>query len=164
VREFQQHLRVVAREGDRLLPFGNGLGYPKAFVHGVASGGANLADGSVFSLSVGLGPFVKTLPTSGKEGAAVTILGTDLTDATSVTFNGTTTAFTVVSSSEITIKVPEGATSGNVEVTVSGAPLTGNVTFRSEAVTGSGSFHEIARATGAERTDHKKRWSAPRLD
>jgi hypothetical protein len=47
-----------------------------------------------------------------------------------VTFNGTEAAFTVVSSSEITTKVPEGATSGNVEVTVPGTPLTSNVPFR----------------------------------
>ena len=61
-------------------------------------GGANGNCGTVFSLSVGLGPFVETQPTSGKVGAAVKILGTDLTGATSVTFNGTAAAFTVVSS------------------------------------------------------------------
>jgi hypothetical protein len=63
-------------------------------------------------------------------GAAVKILGTGLTDAASVTFNGTTAAFTVVSSSEISTKVPEGATSGNVEVAMPGSPLTSNVAFR----------------------------------
>jgi uncharacterized repeat protein (TIGR03803 family) len=45
--------------------------------------------GTVFSLSVGLGPFVETRPTSGKVEAAVIILGTKLTGATSVTFKGT---------------------------------------------------------------------------
>lgn len=34
--------------------------------------------GTIFSLNVGLGPFVKTVPASGKVGAKVTILGTDL--------------------------------------------------------------------------------------
>jgi hypothetical protein len=50
--------------------------------------------------AVGLGPLVKTLPTFGKTEAAVKILGTDLTGATSVTFNGTAATFTVVSASK----------------------------------------------------------------
>ena len=86
--------------------------------------------GTVFSLSVGLGPFIETQPTSGLVGAAVKILGTGLTGATSVTFNGTAATFTVVSSSEITTTVPTGATSGKVKVTTPGGTLTSNVNFR----------------------------------
>jgi hypothetical protein len=43
-------------------------------------------------------------------GADVKILGTDLTGATSVSFNGTAAVFTVVSPSLITTTVPTGAT------------------------------------------------------
>jgi len=86
--------------------------------------------GTVFGLSVGLGPFVETLPTSGKVGAAVKILGTNLTGSTSVTFNGTAATFTVVSSSEITTTVPAGATTGKVKVTTPHRTLTSNVSFR----------------------------------
>jgi uncharacterized repeat protein (TIGR03803 family) len=92
-------------------------------------GGAN-NDGTVFSLSVGLGPFVETQPTSGKVGAAVKILGTDLTGATSVTFNGTVAVFKVVSASLITTNVPTGATTGTVEVTTPKGTLKSNVVFR----------------------------------
>ncbi len=92
-------------------------------------GGVN-GEGTVFSLSVGLGPFVETLPSSGKVGAAVTILGTNLTTATSVTFNGTAATFTVASSSEITTTVPTGATSGTVEVTTPSKTLKSKVDFR----------------------------------
>jgi uncharacterized repeat protein (TIGR03803 family) len=93
------------------------------------AGGAN-GFGTVFSLSVGLGPFVETQTTSGKIGAAVKILGTNLTGATSVTFNGTTATFHVVSSSEITTAVPTGATTGKVKVFTHHGTLTSNVSFR----------------------------------
>jgi uncharacterized protein (TIGR03437 family) len=63
-------------------------------------------------------------------GAAVNILGTDLTGATSVTFDGTVAKFTVVSSSEITTTVPAGATTGAVEVVIPSRTLSSNVTFR----------------------------------
>jgi uncharacterized repeat protein (TIGR03803 family) len=90
-------------------------------------GGQNL--GTVFSLSVGLGPFVETRPTFGEVGKSVEILGTNLTDATSVTFNGTAATFTVVSTSEITTTVPTGATTGTVQVVTPGGTLSSNVPF-----------------------------------
>jgi len=94
------------------------------------AGGADF-NGTVFSLSVaGLGPFAETLPTSGKVGTSVKILGNNLTGTTSVTFNGTAATFTVVSGSEITTTVPTGATSGTVEVTTSSGTLKSNTKFR----------------------------------
>jgi uncharacterized repeat protein (TIGR03803 family) len=92
--------------------------------------GANGNYGTVFSLSVGLGPFAETRPTSGKVGKAVQILGTKLTGATSVTFNGTTATFTVKSKSEITTTVPTGATTGTVQVVTPGGTLSSNEPFR----------------------------------
>jgi uncharacterized repeat protein (TIGR03803 family) len=86
--------------------------------------------GTIFSLSEGLGPFVKTLPTSGKVGVAVKILGTNLTGATSVSFNGAAAVFEVVSSSEITTTVPDGATTGEVEVVTPSGTLSSNVAFQ----------------------------------
>jgi len=84
-------------------------------------GGTGL--GTVFSLSVGLGPFVKTSPHAGKVGAGITVLGTDLTGTTSVSFNGTPAAFEVVSATEITATVPAGATTGKLQVTTPGGVL-----------------------------------------
>ena len=86
--------------------------------------------GTVFSLSLGLGPFVKTQPTSDKAGAAVRILGTNLTGATSVTFNGTAATFRAMSSSLISTTVPTGATTGPVQVVTPSGTLTGNVNFQ----------------------------------
>ncbi len=93
------------------------------------AGGADF-NGTVFSLSVpSLSPFVETLPTSGKVGAAVKILGSNLTGTTSVSFNGTAAAFTVVSSSLITTTVPTGATTGSVRVRTPSGTLKSNKSF-----------------------------------
>jgi uncharacterized repeat protein (TIGR03803 family) len=85
--------------------------------------------GTVYRLSTGLAPFVKTVPTSGTVGAAVKILGYDLTGATSVSFNGTAAVFTVVSGAEIITTVPSGATTGTVQVVTPTTTLTSNVAF-----------------------------------
>ena len=95
----------------------------------VNGGGANNY-GTLFSLSVRLGPFVETQTTVGKVGAAVKILGTDLTGATSVSFNGTAAAFTVDSPSLITTTVPSGATTGKVEVVTPSGTLSTHVPYR----------------------------------
>ena len=87
-------------------------------------------DVAVFSLSVGLGPFVETLPTFGKEGATVIILGTDLTGATEVRFNGTPAKFTVVSDTEMKTTVPAGAKTGTLEVTTPEGTLKSKLIFR----------------------------------
>jgi uncharacterized repeat protein (TIGR03803 family) len=86
--------------------------------------------GTVFSLSLGLGPFVETQPGSGAAGTTVKILGTDLTGAASVNFNGAEARFTVVSSSEITATVPAGTTTGKVEVATPSGMLSSNVSFQ----------------------------------
>lgn len=94
-----------------------------------SAGGAN-NDGTVYSLEMGLGPFVQTLPFIGKAGTPVRILGTDLTGATSVSFNGIAATFTVASPSLIKTTVPAGATTGKVRVTTPSGTLVSNVAFR----------------------------------
>jgi uncharacterized repeat protein (TIGR03803 family) len=98
--------------------------------YGTAFGDGAYGYGTVFGLSVGLGPFVETQPTSGKVGTAVKILGTDLTGATAVSFNGTAAVFKVVSSSEITTTVPAGATTGTVKVMTPMGLLSSSTPFR----------------------------------
>ncbi|HXM45605.1 MAG TPA: choice-of-anchor tandem repeat GloVer-containing protein [Bryobacteraceae bacterium] len=94
-----------------------------------SQGGANDL-GTVFSLSVGLAPFVETKPTSGEVGAAIRILGSDLTGATSVTFNGTAAVFEVVAPTEISTTVPAGASTGTVQVITPSGTLSSNVSFQ----------------------------------
>jgi uncharacterized repeat protein (TIGR03803 family) len=97
--------------------------------YGVTDSGGSGNGGTVFRLSAGLGPFVRTVTASGELGATVEILGTNLTAATAVSFNGTRAAFTVVSSTEIRATVPAGATTGPVIVTTPGGSLTSNRRF-----------------------------------
>jgi uncharacterized repeat protein (TIGR03803 family) len=104
----------------------NGTFYGTTYAGGISRAGGN---GTVYSLSVGLGPFVQTLPTSSKSGATVKILGTNLTGASAVTFNGLSATFTVNSRSLITAIVPAGSTTGPVVVTTPTATLTSNQNF-----------------------------------
>jgi uncharacterized repeat protein (TIGR03803 family) len=109
---------------------------PTGTFYGTTSGGgvSHACDygacGTAFSLAVGLGPFLETVPAGGKVGASVIIEGAKLTGATSVTFNGIAAAFTVVSGTEITTTVPAGATTGPVKVTKPNGTLSSNVPFR----------------------------------
>lgn len=99
-----------------------------------AAGGKSCFDlfgcGTAFKVSTGLGPFVAPNPGFGKVGGSVMILGNNLTGTTSVTFNGTTATFTVVSGTYIKAEVPTGATSGTIEVTTPSAMLSSNVAFQ----------------------------------
>jgi uncharacterized repeat protein (TIGR03803 family) len=79
-----------------------------------SGGTSNL--GTVYSLSMGLEPFIKINPPAAKVGTTVTILGTNLTGATKVTFGTLAATPKVLSSSEITVVVP--AITKNVKVTV----------------------------------------------
>lgn len=86
--------------------------------------------GAIYNLNVGLGPFVMALRSFGIAGSVVTILGTNLTGASSVDFNGTSAAFTIVSGSEITATVPATALTGNIQVTTSSGTLSSNRPFQ----------------------------------
>jgi len=100
--------------------------------YGTSNQGGNIpssTNGTLFRLGMRLAPFVETVPTAGLAGSAVKILGTNLTDATSVSFNGTPATFTVVSASEITTTVPSGATQGLVTVMAGATTLLSNVPF-----------------------------------
>jgi uncharacterized repeat protein (TIGR03803 family) len=100
-------------------------------LYGTTYGGGSSGNGTVFSLSVGLGPFVKTQPISGQIGATVKILGTDLTGATSVTFNGVAARFTVSSSGTVlSTTVTDGSTAGTVQVVTPGGTLSSNCPSR----------------------------------
>jgi uncharacterized repeat protein (TIGR03803 family) len=87
--------------------------------------------GTVFSLATGLHPFVKTQPTSGKEGAKIRILGQGFSSSSVVKFGGTKATTIVLSgTTSITATVPAGALTGVVTVTTGTTTLTSAQTFK----------------------------------
>jgi uncharacterized repeat protein (TIGR03803 family) len=98
--------------------------------YGTTSAGGSFGDGTVYSLSVGLGAFVRCLPCAGTAGSTVKILGSNLSGATGVSFNGTAATYTVVSPTEIATAVPAGAASGRIQVTTPAGTLSSNAGFR----------------------------------
>jgi len=83
---------------------------------------------TIFSLSMGLAPFVIPQPKLGPVGKKITILGTNLTGVSAVSFNGTPATFTA-GTSAILATVPAGATTGTITVTTSSGTLLSNVVF-----------------------------------
>ncbi|HEV2383032.1 MAG TPA: choice-of-anchor tandem repeat GloVer-containing protein [Terriglobia bacterium] len=99
--------------------------------YGTTFQGGTYDRGTVFRFSQGLAPFVEAQPTSGPVGTSVNILGSNLTGATSVSFNGTAATFTVSKSgTSIKTTVPVGATTGPVQVVTPSGTLTSNVNFQ----------------------------------
>ncbi len=106
----------------------NGIFYGSTTFGGASSCDASC--GTLFSESMGLTPFVEASPNFGAVGRVVNILGNNLKGTTSVTFNGVSATFKVVSSSYSKAEVPTGATSGTIEVVTPTGTLDSNVGFQ----------------------------------
>ena len=93
-------------------------------------GGSKLR-GDLYSLNMGLEPFVRFLPpdASASVGDTIGLLGQGFNATAAVSFNGTSANFTVVSDTYMTATVPSGATTGPVTVSASRGTLTSNKTF-----------------------------------
>jgi hypothetical protein len=99
-------------------------------LYGETLDGGGHNTGVFYSFKKGLKPFVRLLPTSGKVGKSIDILGQGFNGATGVSFNGTTATFNISSDTYLTAKVPAGATTGVVTVMMSGGKLVSNQKFR----------------------------------
>jgi uncharacterized repeat protein (TIGR03803 family) len=89
----------------------NGLFY------GTTHDGGSNGGGVLFSLDVGLAPFVTFLPRTSPVGTKVGFLGQGFAGTKAVSFNGTPASFNVVSDTYLTAIVPPGASSGYITVT-----------------------------------------------
>ncbi len=107
----------------------NGILYGTTLFGGNDTSAGCSGDGTIFSLSDGFSPLVKTVPTGGKVGNTVLILGNGLKGTSSVKFNGVKASFTVKSDTYIQATVPAGATTGIVSVVTPSGTLNGNPQF-----------------------------------
>jgi uncharacterized repeat protein (TIGR03803 family) len=96
--------------------------------YGLTENGGKVV-GTVFSLDMGLGPFVAFVEHAGEVGQTIGVLGQGFIGSSNVTFSGKTASFTVVSDTFINATVPAGATTGYVTVTTPSGTLTSNVPF-----------------------------------
>lgn len=99
--------------------------------YGTFTRGGALEEGTLYSLDMGLGPFVTFVQPTSKVGGTAQILGQGLTGTTSVNFNGiAASTFYVNSDTSLTAVVPSGASTGPVVVTTPSGTLTSNRSFR----------------------------------
>jgi uncharacterized repeat protein (TIGR03803 family) len=97
--------------------------------YGTATSGG-FGSGTIYQLSVGLPPFVQTVPSFGRAGTQIIILGNGLSSVTALSFNGSPASFSVVSDTEIAVTVPTGATTGPVKVRTVGGTLKSSTLFQ----------------------------------
>jgi uncharacterized repeat protein (TIGR03803 family) len=107
----------------------NGTLYGSTFQGGDVTCSQTTGCGTIFSLGMGLEPFVSFVRAAGTVGQAVGILGQGFTGTTAVSLNGTPATFAVKSGTFIEATVPAGATTGYVTVTTPSGTLTSNVPF-----------------------------------
>lgn len=87
--------------------------------------------GTVFSQSVGLGPFVTTQASSGEEGDQISILGQGFSNSSLVSFGGVqASTITLTGTAFIMATVPAAALTGRVTVTTGSTKLTSSHAFK----------------------------------
>jgi uncharacterized repeat protein (TIGR03803 family) len=116
---------------DTLVQHTSGILYGTTNAGGSTIGGACASGcGTIFSLNANLPPFITLLPTSGKVGSTVGILGQGFSSSSVVEFNGVAaTAVTVTGSTYLSATVPVGASTGYVAVNTAGTTLTSTVQY-----------------------------------
>jgi uncharacterized repeat protein (TIGR03803 family) len=101
-----------------------------AFYGMTSAGGAGIV-GTIFSMTNGLGPFVKTQPELAEEGAIIGVFGQGFNSSSVVQFEGVqATNIKLSGSTFLEATVPAGALTGSVTVTTDGTTLTSNQEFR----------------------------------
>jgi len=124
---------VLYDSGDGRYGWGfspNPMQHTNGKIYGLAEGGGIYNGGGLYSLDVGLAPFVRLMTTQGNAGQIVQLLGQGFTGTTGVMFGTGSASFTVVSDTFMTAKVPATGTTGYVAVATPSGTLTSGQTFK----------------------------------
>jgi uncharacterized repeat protein (TIGR03803 family) len=106
------------------------LQHTNGIIYGATGYGGKFGEGVFYGFDAGLPPFVTYLPTYGRAGALVQILGQGFTSGSMVSFNGKLAASpVVVYPTYLRVIVPSGATTGPITVTTDNGTLTSNKVF-----------------------------------
>jgi uncharacterized repeat protein (TIGR03803 family) len=147
---------------DGIAPYASLVQDTNGIFYGMTYEGGTSNSGTVFSVSVGLVPFVKTQPANGIEGATINILGQGFTSSSVVKFGGVqATSVSLNRSADLIVEVPAGALTGEVTVTTGATTLSSNQTFRvtpqiRSFSPGSGAAGTGVTITGTELTQTTK--------
>ena len=87
-------------------------------------------------------------PSSGTAATAIAVTGTNLTGATSVTFNGKPSTFVVLSATSLVAVVPAGATTGRIAVTTPGGTATSAAIFTVKKGTAAPAISSVTPSSG----------------
>src|SRR3984957_2228285 len=112
------------------LPMVTLLQHTTGTLYGDTNTGGSHNTGAFYSLKASLAPYAALLPTSGKVGKSIGILGQGFNSATGVSFDGTAATFKISSDTFLTATVPAGAKTGVVTVTIPGGNLKSKINFR----------------------------------
>jgi uncharacterized repeat protein (TIGR03803 family) len=113
----------------QMAPLSPPVEYTTGLLYGVTEFGGTTNQGTVYSLNNGLSAFVNAPVFSGKAGSNLLIVGTGLSGASQVTFNGMPAKFVVHSDTHLTATVPSGATSGWIRVTTASGEVKSRKVF-----------------------------------
>jgi uncharacterized repeat protein (TIGR03803 family) len=106
------------------------LQHTTGILYGDTNTGGTHSTGAFYSLKASLAAYAALLPTSGKVGKSVGILGQGFNGAKGVSFGGTAAKFKISSDTFLTATLPAGATTGVVTVTFASGSLKSKQNFR----------------------------------
>ena len=107
-------------------PYGGLVQHTNGVFYGVTYAGGSNGYGTVFSLNLGLPPFVGLQTPFAKVGGTIGILGQGFRSATAVSINGTPASFKIISDTYLIAVVPAQSASGYVKVKTPTGVLTSN--------------------------------------